>query len=98
MKRTKTLLIITLALSSVMAVFTFFDFLCLHDINNDYISRSALEYLEIGIEEDLPAWTATPGEWRLVTIGYGVRVVSLILTIAALALCLRETLEAGVNA
>jgi hypothetical protein len=93
MKKTKMLLMIVLALCVVVMVFTFVDFLCLHDIYKDYISRSALDHLEIDIERDLPEWTSTPGEWQMVTLGYGVRFVFLIFNIAALAFCLKKLIS-----
>ena len=93
MKKTRTLLIITLILCIITAGFTFLDLLCLHDIHKDYVSRSVLDYVKVDIEDQLPEWSHTSGEWSVVTIGYLVRVAFFIFAVAALAVAINRMKE-----
>jgi len=52
---------------------TIFDFLALHDITKDYLSREALTFVEI--TTTIPAWTATKGEWLIVEFSLLARVL-----------------------
>ena len=72
---------------------TIFDFLCLHDINKDYVSRFVFQYLKIDLPKGLPEWTLTKSEWQLVTISYLLRVIFLILNLITLAFCIRKFRE-----
>ena len=55
------------------------DFLALHDIAKDYLSREALKFAEITVA--VPAWTATEGEWLIVEISLLARVLFLLANI-----------------
>ena len=59
---------------------TFGDFLALHDIRNDYVSSDVLEDHDLNMTS-LPEWTATKGEWDLVTISFVARSLFLLLNI-----------------
>lgn len=50
------------------------DFLSLHDISKDYVSRSALDYVGITTTGPLPDWTRTSLEWTSVRVSYWLRV------------------------
>ena len=67
---------------------TFGDFLALHDISKDYLSRETLEYFNISAS--LPAWTATEGEWQIVTISFVLRVLFLLANILLLWFLLKK--------
>ena len=84
MKKKETLLKIVIILSIILFICTIDDFLALHDIYKDYVSRSALQYLEIETSQMLPEWTNTKLEWTSVTISYWVRFICIILMIIAL--------------
>ncbi len=59
-----------LGLNLLILFLTLGDFLALHDIQNDYISTEALNYLQITTSAPLPAWTATTPEWTMVAISF----------------------------
>ena len=83
MKKVNNLVNLIIFLSVIIFLTTIDDFLSLHDINKDYISQSALKYLETETTKSLPNWTNTKLEWLAVTISWIVRfsliIVSLIL-------------------
>ena len=62
-------------LSVVILLAIIDDFLCLHDIQKDYISQSALTYHETGTTKTLPDWTNTKLEWLSVTVSWFVKFV-----------------------
>ena len=71
-----------LVFNFLIIALTFGDFLALHDISKDYLSREMLEYFDISAS--FPAWTATEGEWQIVTISFFLRVLFLLLNIIIL--------------
>ncbi len=72
---------------------TLFDFMALHDIYKDYVSKFVLQYLNIGLSEELPDWTATPGEWRSVRIIWIFRLLFGIFMILVLNACRRYSVK-----
>lgn len=90
MKRGNALVIAAFMLCIVVIGFTFLDFLALHDIRRDYVSQSILDHLKVDVQAGLPDWTATPGEWSLVTISYVLRVVFLIINFVALSFWIKK--------
>lgn len=94
MKNEKMFLIMTFILCIFAILFAFFDFLALHDIKKDYVSHSILKYLKIDIQEDLPKWTKTKSEWRLIVVSYLIRVVFLIF---ALTYLMQKLIKKGEN-
>ena len=83
-KNLKTIIIITLILCIFVFMLTLLDFAALHDINKDYISQSIIDYLKIDIANDLPAWTATQGEWQAVSFSLYSRFLFFIMNITVL--------------
>ena len=67
---------------------TFGDFLALHDINKDYLSKEMLQYFNI--TASLPAWTATKGEWQVLTISFVLRTLFLLVNILFLWVLLKK--------
>jgi hypothetical protein len=63
---TKILLVLTILLS----ICVFFDFLALHDINRDYVSKLVMARFSPITSNTLPNWTNTTGEWSVVQISY----------------------------
>ena len=59
--------------NALVFLFTIFDFLALHDIAKDYLSKEALTFIEITTA--IPAWTATEGKWLIVEISLLARVL-----------------------
>ncbi len=86
----KKLLFASIAITIVLIVCTLDDFLSLHDIKADYVSKSVLNYLQVGTSASLPAWTDTPLEWTSVTISYALRSVLIVSNLAILLLLTRR--------
>jgi hypothetical protein len=59
-----------IVLCAIGLLLTIGDFLALHDIKNEYVSTRILESLDITLSDNLPVWTSTQGEWRVVRISY----------------------------
>ena len=78
MKKSDTLIKIVIVLSVVFLICTIDDFLSLHDIKKDYISQSALQYLETETTKPLPDWTNTNLEWLSVQVSYIIRLVAIV--------------------
>jgi len=89
MRREKLLLIISSFLCLTVMLFTFLDFLCLHDIYKDYVSRFVIQNVKADLLNELPAWTNTAGEWMLVKMSYLIRVGFLVFNLVTLLLCFR---------
>ncbi|MGD2058982.1 MAG: hypothetical protein PVI04_09655 [Anaerolineales bacterium] len=70
--------LISLAVIGFLLVLTVGDFLALHDVQQDYVSPEALHALELDLAGALPYWTATTGEWSMLTISIYSRFVLLI--------------------
>jgi len=81
MKKADTLVKAAILLTIVLCVCTVADFLALHDIKNDYVSQSALQYLELETSKELPAWTNTQLEWTAVTVSYLIRSSNIVLSL-----------------
>jgi len=97
----KTLLFTSIAITIGLIACTFDDFLSLHDVKADYVSRSALSYLHIETSEALPKWTDTTLEWTSLKVSYAVRSVLVLSNLAILFLLtklLRATKLASVEA
>ena len=73
MGSTSNLIRVTLILTALVFLFTIDDFLSLHDINKDYVSKSILEYLNIETSKELPSWTNTSLEWLSVEVSLVMR-------------------------
>ncbi|MFZ5519112.1 MAG: hypothetical protein ACOY90_20940 [Candidatus Zhuqueibacterota bacterium] len=89
MNREKLLLIISICLCLIVMLFTFLDFLCLHDIYKDYVSKFVIKDVKADLLNELPAWTNTAGEWMLVKMSYLIRVIFLVFNIVTLSYCIR---------
>ena len=90
MKNIRVLATITMIAGLLMLVATFFDFLALTDINHDYVSHQVLDKLKISLPRELPEWTATRGEWQVVSISAISRIGFLILNTITLGLCVNK--------
>ena len=102
MKNIKAITIITLLFCILVFMFTILDFAALHDINKDYVSQYILDYLKIDTSQKLPDWTATKGEWQVVSFSLYSRFLFFILNIAVLIYLYRkivskETPEHGIK-
>jgi hypothetical protein len=90
----KKLIVASIAVNILLIFCAFDDFLSLHDIKADYVSKSALTYLHVETSAPLPAWTNTRMEWASVTVSYAVRSM-LIVSNLAILLALRKRLSRG---
>ena len=91
----KKLLIASVAVTVLLIFCTFDDFLSLHDIRADYVSKSALDYLRVGTTEALPPWTDTRLEWTSVTISHALRSVLILSNLVILLLLMKRLPRAG---
>ena len=57
------------------------DYLVLHDIYKDYVSKAVLSSLNIALTKELPAWTNTELECNIVTINYLLKILAAIINI-----------------
>lgn len=89
MKKIYILAGFALAASLFVLALTLGDFLALHDIRHDYVSEEILDSLGVSISAELPAWTATAGEWALVQLSYLTRFAFLIINFIALSVLVR---------
>jgi hypothetical protein len=90
----KKLIIASIAINILLIICTLDDFLSLHDIKADYVSKSVLSYLHVETSSTLPTWTDTRLEWASVSISYVVRSISIVSNIAIL-LFVRKRLAWG---
>ena len=84
MKNLKILVILTMVFSVIVILMTIMDFLALHDIRQDYLSKTIIDYLGITFSKEIPDWTSTSGEWRSVNISLFSRLIFFILNIFVL--------------
>jgi hypothetical protein len=89
MKNIRFLAIATLGAGLFLLAVTILDLMALTDIGHDYVSRSALEGLNITLSAALPEWTTTSGEWQVVTVSSVLWVAFLVLNSITLWLCVR---------
>jgi hypothetical protein len=90
----KKLIIASIAVNILLVICAFDDFLSLHDIKADYVSKSVFSYLHIETSATLPTWTDTTLEWASVTISYLLRSMAIVSNIAIL-LFMRKRLACG---
>ena len=82
-----------MAITVALIVCTFDDFLSLHDIKADYVSKSVLAYLRVETSEPLPTWTDTSLEWTSLTISHALRSVLIVSNFAILLLLKKRLLR-----
>ena len=90
----KKLIIASIVVNTVLIFCTVDDFLSLHDIKADYVSKSVLSLLHVKTSSPLPTWTDTRLEWTSVTISYALRLF-LIISNFGILLLLRKRLARG---
>ena len=90
MKNPKNTLMLILSFSIIVLLFTFGDFLALHDIKSDYISPSILDELNIDLAEKLPDWTAAKLEWGLATISLYFKLLLMIFNVVAMIMVFKK--------
>ena len=60
---------------------TILDVLALHDIKQDYLSKYIIDYLGLTFSKEIPVWTSTTGEWKIVSLSLYSRFIFLIFNI-----------------
>jgi hypothetical protein len=90
MKKYRQIAALLLLCNILIFLLTVFDFIALHDIKNDYVSRHILDYLNITLSDSPPTWTATTGEWQIVTISFYSRLIFIIANIIILVMFIRN--------
>lgn len=84
MNNAQKIVIFLVALCVFGFLLAIFDFLALHDIQNEYVSTRILRRLNIKLSDELPEWTSTKGEWDIVRISHLFRFVFFIFCAAAM--------------
>jgi hypothetical protein len=87
MKTNTILTKVLLGLSILFGLTLVLDFISLHDIQNDYVSRSVINQFSSDSVKFLPDWSSTSGEWLLVKVSF------LLKTIAFLAFLLVVSIQ-----
>ena len=90
MKKIRLLATITMIAGLLLLVLTFLDILALTDISHDYVSHQVLDNLNVSLPSELPEWTATRGEWQMVSISAFSRIGFLLLNSITLCLCVKK--------
>jgi hypothetical protein len=93
MKNLKSVIVLTILLCIFVFALSILDMAALHDIKNEYISKNILNYLNISLSSDPPYWTATEGEWQLVTFSLFCRFLFFILNIIVLVYLYRKVIS-----
>ena len=87
MKKIQILIGFTWILGLFVLALTIADFLALHDIRQDYVSKETLNVLGNDLNIQLPDWTETRGEWAIVEMSYLSRFVFLVINTFTIAIC-----------
>ena len=86
-------LIILIKISSVLFVFSFTmaigEFLALHDIWQDYVSFNVIESYKGSANLNLPEWSKTALEWKMVNISGLIQLFYLAFSLVTLVACLK---------
>jgi len=90
MKKYRQIVVLFLLSSILIFFLTVFDFIALHDIKNDYVSRHILDSLNITLSGSLPFWTSTTIEWQIVTISFYSRLIFIIANIIIVVMFIRN--------
>ena len=89
MKNASTLIKISLVFCLFAFVMTIGDYLALHDIWHDYVSKKVIEAYRGHSVLNLPEWSETKLEWQLVTISGLIRIAYFVLSSVTLVVCLK---------
>jgi hypothetical protein len=73
-----------LVLAVVLLICILFDFLALHDIHNDYVSKAVIDRFSASTSNSFPDWTNTTGEWSVVRLSFIVKLVAIAFTFIAI--------------
>jgi hypothetical protein len=79
MKKYQILIAFTWILGLIVLILTIGEFLALHDISQDYVSKDVIKSLGTSLNLRLPDWSETRLEWTLVQISLLSRLVFLVL-------------------
>lgn len=90
MKEPKNTLLLILGFSLIVLLFTFGDFLALHDIKRDYVSPYILKDFNIPLDKNLPEWTNTKMEWGLARVSLFSRILLMGFNLVALTLVFKK--------
>ncbi|MDM8553703.1 hypothetical protein QUF75_03100 [Desulfococcaceae bacterium HSG7] len=89
MKNTSALIKLSLILCIIAFVMTIGDYLALHDIWHDYVSKEVIKLHKDDSVLNLPEWSETKPEWLMVSISGAVRIAYFVFSAVTLAVCLK---------
>ncbi|MCP4632469.1 MAG: hypothetical protein GY855_06045, partial [candidate division Zixibacteria bacterium] len=89
MKNPQLLIKICLGLGIFALLMTVGDYLALHDIWHDYVSKQVIEKHGGSTILNLPDWTEARLEWRMVNISGLIKAFYIILSLATFVICLK---------
>lgn len=93
MKPIRLLANVLLFIAVLMFLSMVLDFLALTDIFHDYVSKTAIARFTATKPDVFPEWTNTPGEWRIVNLGYVLKLAGIMATIILLVVLRKKTLK-----
>jgi len=91
MKNPTKLIKISLVLCLFALATTIGEYLALHDIWHDYVSKEVIESYQSSSFLKLPEWSNTKLEWRMVSINGIFSTIYFIFSALALIVCLRAS-------
>ena len=89
MKKTQILIKFCLGIGLIALAMTVSEYLALHDIWHDYVSKQVIENYGGGTYLKLPDWSETRLEWRMVNISGLIRVFYFTFSLVTFAICLK---------
>ena len=91
MKRADVFAKFLLFLTFVLLICTFVDFLALHDIFHDYVSKTVLSRFAMNTSGVLPTWTDTKSEWSALNVSYFIKSVIIVISFFIIFTLIKKT-------
>jgi succinate dehydrogenase hydrophobic anchor subunit len=89
MKKTQILIKLCLGIGLIALAMTIGEYLALHDIWHDYVSKQVIENYGGGSYLKLPDWSETRLEWHMVNISGLIKVFYFIFSLVTFVICLK---------
>jgi hypothetical protein len=90
MKNKQLLIKICFMVGCLALLMSIADYLSLHDIWHDYVSKQVIESYGGNISSSLPYWSQTRPEWKVVNISWVIRIFYFIISLATFVFLLKK--------
>lgn len=90
MNNLKVLIKINLVVGVIALLMTIGEYLALHDILHDYVSKQVIEACGISTSIKLPDWSQAKLEWKMVNASGLIKFFYFSISIPTLVICLRS--------